>query len=145
MTKTECEELNNMVCGSSLCREECYYRRKKKNTSPYRRDWRYSGDSDVRGRLIYDGNIFRCSVMEYCSRITPKTGKLIKYLSEGVDELKKSILYRRVKLLKSSPEFTTMKLVRGDKKFWIDVDGQEINPKWFNHSWWTYKWICEDV
>ena len=36
------------------------------------------------------------------------------------------------------------KLVRSGNEIWIDVDGQKVHPKWFNHSWWKIKWECED-
>jgi len=142
ITKTERKELNNMVCGSSLCREECYFRRQNLSKSPYQRHWGNSYFSNsFENYLIYDGTMFRCNVMEECRRITPKTGKL--RWSEA-DALKQSILKRRIKLLKNFPEFTKIKLVRSGKKVWVDVDGREVSPRWFSHSWWKFHWDCED-
>jgi hypothetical protein len=144
MTKREREELNNMVCGSSLCREECHYRRLDLSLSPYQR-WsrqRSYSRSSVKNYLVYDGHIFRCNVKEDCYRITPRTGKLRE--RRDLDPLKQSILSRRIKLLKETPELTKVKLVRSGKKIWIDVNGREVSPKWFNHSWWKFKWECEE-
>jgi len=142
MTEAETEELSQMVCGSSIFKEDCYYRHRSRNSSPYRRDWRTLSSSS--GRLIWDGTMFRCSTMEGCMRVTPRAGKLTRWSGQGIDGLKQSIVHRRIKLLKASPEFTTMKLVRSENEIWIDVDGQKIHPKWFQHSWWKMKWQCED-
>jgi len=142
MTKTERKELDDMVCGSSLCREDCHYRRLDLTLSPYQRYWgRSYSTSSTKNYLVYDGNIFRCNVKEDCYRITPRTGKL--RLRE-IDQLKQSILSRRIKLLKETPELTKIKLVRSGSRIWIDVNGREVNPKWFNHSWWEFQWDCED-
>ena len=141
MTEAERKELDNMVCGSSIYREECHYRKLNLSDSPYQRRWGNSYSSSSTNYLVYDGNIFRCNVKEDCCRITLKTGKL---RSKDLDPLKQSILYRRIKLLRESPEFTTVKLVRSGNKIWIDVDGREVSPRWFNHSWWKFKWECEE-
>lgn len=141
MTETERKELDNMVCGASICREECHYRKLNLSDSPYQRRWDRSYSTSSVNYLVYDGNIFRCNVKEDCYRITPKTGKL---RNKDIDPLRQSILYRRIKLLKESPEFTTVKLVRSGNKIWIDVNGQEVSPRWFNYSWWKFKWECEE-
>lgn len=146
MTKKEREELDNMVCGSSICRDECHYRKLDLSLSPHQMNWsrNFYSISSMKNYLVYDGNIFRCNVREDCYRITPKIGKLRYGYAERIDPLKQSLLNRRIKLLKESPEFSKIKLVRSDKGIWIDVNGQKVSPKWFNHSWWKFKWECED-
>jgi hypothetical protein len=131
MTELEKQELYKMTCGSSLFGKDCGQRG---------------------GRLIYDGTMFRCCNQPNCWRVTPQTGKLVRHYwleriyvngqfeVRKIDNLKRSIANKKIKLLKECPEFMVMKLVQYDDDIRIDIDGQMIHPKKFAYHWWKFEW-----
>jgi hypothetical protein len=131
MTNEDKLELYKMVCGSSLFGGDC-------------------GQNG--GRLIYDGVMFRCCNQPNCWRVTPSAGKLVRHywmerrytgdhwVDNKIDPLKRSIVNKKIKLLKESPEFTTMKLVKCGNDWRIDIEGKMIHPKKFSYHWWKFKW-----
>jgi len=130
---TEKQELHTMICGSSLFGHDCGHG----------------------GRLIYDGAMFRCCSQPNCWRVTPRAGKLVRhywmerryvrdsYVDNKIDPLKRSIVNKKIKLLKESPELVVMKLVKCGNEVRIDIDGQMINPRKFRNHWWKFRWQYE--
>jgi hypothetical protein len=131
MTEEEKQDLNKIICGSSLFNYEC-------------------GEG---GRLIYDGTIFRCCSRPVCYRVTPRVGKLVNHywmerayvngqvVTKKIDELKRSIANKKIRQLKDFPEFAVMKLVKNGEDIRIDIDGKLVHPKHFAHHWWKFVWV----
>jgi len=131
MMEEEKQELYKMVCGSPLFGHDC---------------------GQQGGRLIYDGTIFRCCNQPNCWRVSPRAGKLVRhywmerryvadhYVDNKIDPLKRSLVNKRIRQLKESPELTVMKLVQREGAIWIEIDGALIHPKKFMHRWWTFRW-----
>lgn len=130
MTENDKQEIQKMICGSSLFGKDC-------------------GEG---GRLVYDGTIFRCCARPICYRVTPRIGKLVNHywmmrtyvngqvVTKTIDNLKRSLANKKIKQLKDHPEFVVMKLVRSGDEVRIDIDGKLIHPKHFSHHWWKFKW-----
>jgi hypothetical protein len=136
MTELEKQELYQMICGSPLFGHECGH---------------------VGGRLIYDGTMFRCCNQPSCWRVTPRAGKLVRhywmerryagntgYVDNKIDPLKRSIVNKKIKLLKESPELVVMKLVKCGSEWRINIDGRIIHPKRFSYHWWEFAWEREE-
>ena len=135
---TNSESVSKIICGSDLYHHQpedvCYYLRRG-------------------GRLVYDGNVFRCCLRDHCYRVTPRTGRLSKCAVQvynvkthcyepKMDKLKQSIIHKQIKRLKEHPEtLPVFHLVKRDNRVWADTGGDRLlDPREFSQWWWMIKW-----
>ena len=135
---TNSESVSKIICGSDLYHHhqeyECYYLRRG-------------------GRLVYDGSVFRCCLRDCCSRVTPRTGKLTKYVTQTynvrshcyepkMDKLKQSVIHKQIKRLKEDPEaLPIFHLVKKEDRIWVDTGEERLrDPREFSKWWWIIKW-----